>query len=792
MGSRTRRSILPLAVVLLLLGSPFAAAQQGAGGDPSPDRLWSYDTGQASVNDVAITADGTVGAAVLSDASGSNQNDGEICPWRLTKNPQSSDTAWSSCADPSEGLLLAPEGMGVVSVHPKPNGNDVFIAVGNEGTSGDSQSNIYVYSLGAGPGSGTEVTYPGDDSGPTTPLQDLFFLNAKNLVAWHEDRISLLRHDEGQAFQGSDRWSPGSGSIANVDVSEDGSRILVTVQDGSDIQLYILERDGGDLVRVTNAASLNDRGSSEAAGLDADGDHAVVGTGDGWVYYYQIVPENQTDDDDRGFNFSASPYTDQGDSAVTALDVGPDGELFVVGFNDGITTLFEQTVVETDGPRAASTGSFDGPRGPSQVQFAQGAEQLYVTAGSLHAFHARQFQDGGDLDPIWVVTPIGQAEFSGDGQRFMAQRQNTVLAFQQSYEAQITIDGAQQIAPGHTGEWTVEIANTGSTFDRYTLGTDGAPNSWTTQFNRSSVELLPGESANVTLNVTPDATQAPTNETITVEATSSAAPGGGVVGSADKDVTVPVLRGATISVQNDRIEARQGNPVEIRADVLNTGNTETTITLEVDQEAGWDVQIAGQTGTNADLELTARENASVPISLTVPSDAAEGSSNEVTLTVQPKAGGTEDSASVTVLVEPSFGGTISGPTEELEATPGEETTFQVSLQNTGNTVDSFRLTSFSNASNPDHLWRVTLSETTVEVPADGSQTIDVTVNVPRGAEVDETTDVTINARSTTTDEKVDEATFTLRVPEETDDSPLPLVVVPVALGLAALARRRQT
>lgn len=791
MGSRTRRSILPLAVALLLLGSPFAVAQQGAGEDPSPDRLWSYDTGQASVNDVAITADGRVGAAVLSDASGSNQNDGEICPWNLVNNPRSSDTAWSSCADPNEGLLLAPEGMGVVATHPKPNGNDVFIAAGHEGTSGDSRANIYVYSVNAGPGSGVQATYDEDNDQPTSPVVDLMFLDASTLLAWHQESLSLLHHDEGQAFIGQDLWAPGSGMIGSVDVSSDGSRIFAAVEDGSDITLHVLEHDE-ELVQVTNAESLTDRGSPAAIGLDEDGDHAVLGTDDGWVYYYQVVPEDGSDDDDRDFNFSASPYTDQGETAVTALDVGPEGETFAVGFGDGTTTLFEKTVDESDGPRAASSGSFDGPRGPSQVQFAQGAEQLYVTAGSLYAFHARQFQDGGDLDPIWVTTPISAAAFSDDGQRFMAQRQNTVLAFQQSYEARIAIDGAQQISPGETAEWGVEIVNTGSTFDRYSLSTDGAPNSWTTQFNRSSVELLPGESANVTLSVTPDATQAPTNETITVEAESSAAPGGGVVGSADKDVTVPVVRGASVSVQADRVEARQGNPVEIRADVLNTGNTDTTITLEVDQEAGWDVQIAGQTGTSADLELTARENTSVPIELTVPSDAAEGSSNEVTLDVRPKAGGTEDSVSVTVLVEPSFGGTISGPTEELEATPDEETTFQVTLQNTGNTVDSFRLTSFSNASNPDHLWRVTLSETTVEVPADGSQTIDVTVNVPRGAEVDETADVTINARSTTTDEKVDEATFTLRVPEETDDSPLPLVVVPVALGLAALARRRQT
>lgn len=793
MGSRPKQPILPFVLAMLMLGSPLAAGQSGS---PSPDQSFSYNTGQADVNDVAITSSGGAASAVLSDASGSSSSDGEVCAWDLAASSESSSPHWGDgiCADPNEGLVVAPEGMGVTAAHKTPGGSDTFIVGAREGT-GDDQANIYVWSLGGGSETFSQVRYPGDQTQPGGAVQDLFFLDARTIVAWHAGELSLLKHQQGQRFDQVDTWSP-SGTLQHVAVSDDGARLLAssstseTGSTSSTIQLHLLEEKSGELVVVSNQPAGRD-GASNVVDLDEDGDFAVLATDKPAIFYYQVVPENQTDDDDQDFNFSASPYGTGISASPTAVSLSPNGERFAVGLQDGSVALFEQTRVVPDGPRAASAGSFETPNPPSEVQFTKNGRQLFVTAGALLAFHARQFEQDRALEPIWRLPNVNVAAFSDNAQRFIVAKPNTVEVYQQAFKAEIEVSGPDTVQPGEAVSLAASVRNVGSTFDTYRLGVKDVPSTWSVQFNQTEIGLLPGEHANATVNLTPSRTQTPTNLTFDITATRTADPGGKVVGSGTYTLTVPVVRGAGVAVANDRVEASRGQTATLTANITNTGNTETPIHLDVSQDEDWTVTIDGETGSDAEVTLGPGASRSLRVGLAVPDGAREGSTNTVTLTARPAVGGAQSQTTVDVLVEPSYGATLSGPTETLETEPGGERTFEVTLQNTGNTPDTFTLKAFSNASNPDHLWRASLSQTSLDVPAGGSGTVDVTVNVPRGAEKGESTEVTITARSTTTDEKVDEATFTLEVPEETDDSPLALWLVPAAIGLAALVGRRR-
>lgn len=784
MGFSTRRLYVPVLAALVLL-APLATAQDAS---PEPERLFTYgEDRDAPVNDVAISAGGALAAAVFGDPGATGDGEGSVCPWNLKKSPRSADPAWVECGEPGGDDILGTDvGLEVVDVHERGTSSP-HIAVGNLGDNAENE--IYVYSLSAGSGSDSLATYE-DGNRPEGAVQDLFFLDRDSILAWHGGALSLLKHDRGTTYEepSDGRWTPSEGTIEDVAVAGNG-RVLVSTSVGSqtgdqEIQLRLLEDDGGSLVEASETETLQDKGLGNVLAVDGDADRLAVGTDDEWVYYYGIEEDTANDT----HVFSDTPYSVQVGAPVTAIGMGADGDHFAAGDGDAELTVFNHTVDEKEGPRASPKGTVETAGQVDEVDFAQGGQQIYATGGGLYAFHISQFEED-EVSPLWTVTRLASTDFADSGQRFIGHSGSTVSAHQHAYNADVTLEGPDAIRPGDTTSIDVEVTNLGSLRDTFTLDTEDVPNTWTVDLNRTEVALLPGETATATLNLTPDARQDPGDVTFTLTATSDASPNNRVAGEASHTVNVQEVAAAGVSVGQDRLEVDQGGTASFSADVANVGNTDATITLSVAQEASWSVRIDGEAGNNADVELSPGEDQLLSIELDVPGGARKGSTNVVTLTAQPDGGGASEEATVELIVNPSYAAALSVPTEPIDVEPDERATFDVTVQNTGNTEETYTLRTHSNASNPEHLWSVSLEGTSVTVAPDGSRTLEVTVEVPRGAELGESADVTFVARSTTTGEKVDEAAVTLQVPEDSDDTPLPVLLVPASLGAAALVRR---
>lgn len=786
MGSYIRPPFVTVLVAVSLLGAPLAVAQDEG---PSPEELFTFESeGGAAVNDIAITAEGGAGAAVLDDP-GLGSDAGTVCPWNLEQSPESSDTKWPECGAPQGNVLDSDTSVDDVAVHQRGD-SPVHIAVGDRGDSGSNE--IYVYDLGAGSGSDSQAGYPEGTDPPEGAVQDLVFLDASTILAWHAGELSLLDHDEGTQYIETDegRWSPDAGTLQDVAVSGNGDRIVAAVSEDPtpgdpEIRLIPLGDRDGNLTSIGDTKTITNKGTGSHVALDQAGTHLVLGTDDRWVFYAQLTEK----DSGSGLAFSPSPYSTQVGDPVVGVGIGANGERFAVGDSGSELTLFRQTVVEDSGPRADAEGSIGLGGQPSEIDFAQNGKQVYVSANSLFAFHARQFETEDDVRPLWVLDGVNAADFTDSGQRFLTSDGSVVSHYGHAYEAEVTVDGPEVVDPGEQVSLDVSVRNVGSLFDTYRLKVSDVPGQWSVDWNRSQVPLLPGSQGEATVNLTPNNRQAPGDVTVTVEAQSGASPDGVVAGDAEHTLTVNEIRRAAISVDDTERSVDLGETVALAPVVTNDGNLDATITMTVDPADDWPVRIDGTSGNTADVDLTPGASNTYDVELDVPAEGEEGSETEVTLSASPTEGGSSQEVTVSLILSPSYSATLSAPTDPVDAEPGDQATFDVGIQNSGNIDETFSLRAFSNATNPDHLWRVNLDTTSVEVRDGGSGTVEASVDVPRNAERGESTEVTVVARSAATDEKVDEVTATVQIPEDTEDSPMGLLVVPLAVGLAALARR---
>ncbi len=772
-----------------------------------PEKLWETDPSDVGpINDVAIDATGSIIAAVAADDGTSNQQDGEVIAWDLAASKTSSDPSMQP-HDPNEvglGNLVAPEGMGVVALEPAPETKAKLLAAGQEGTSGSSQANTYVYDIERG-GHTNEQTEHDDQEKPSTPVQALHFSeDGRLLLSHHSSELVLFTRVSGTEFSDVTNWSRADQEIVDIGVTDDLSRIVVsTTEDGGTSadthRLFILEIDrSGDAPEFSVLAGpkrpSGSPGQVNSVDISQDGSFIVGGTQNKVVYYYQLQP-NEAQDPDTELNFS-TPWTQQRSSlgAIGEVAIGDRGTLFAAGYNSGHVIVFRQTRLPADGPLAVAVQSepFATGGGVQEIAWTNKDTTLYVQASSLYAFNEIQFDASKTLAPLWVIPNVQDVAISRDGNRFVVVTGNdgeTVAAYEQAYEAQLNLQVPGQLQPGDPSTLELNITNTGSAFDEYNISLADVPSGWNTQIDPPRVSLLPGQSREVNVNVTPDRAQAPGTVPITLEATSRFAPGDTLAGERTVDLDIAEVHAAGLEVDEETVAVDSGDTATITATLQNLGNVDDTFDLEVSQDRGWEVTIDGQEGARAEIDVTAAGDEAVSISFSVPGSAAEGSSNEVTLSATPTGGGTQGTATVTLLVEPDYGAVINGPEDDIDASPGEQTTFTVTVRNTGNTEDTLTLKTFSNATN-DLFWEVRLDQPTLTLGSGIDRDVDVTVNVPRGAEPGDGTSVTVVARSAGSGEQVATATFDMAVPEDTDDSPVALVLVPVALLAAALMRRR--
>ncbi len=794
MGSRKTRAMLSLTLTMLLIAGPVPVSAQDAA--PGPERLWEHDpAGEAKVNDVAIDATGSILAAVFSDASLTNTDDDELAYWDLTRSRTSSEPKASH--DPRPNAFTDPEGMGVVAVEQRAEGAADLIAIGREGSDGDSsQANVYVYSVSQGPESNKRATYPGEDNTqPEGAVQQLWFLDGRVfLLAHHAGTLSLLKRDSGLQYKQVDTWSPPDGeTLLDVDISTSQNRLLVASREGDigsnpTIHLRILEL-GDDELTVTSEDETWNKGGAVVA-LSENGRYALFGANDGALFYFHL--EEAEASEDHTWTFSG-PWTDKRSGPVTSLALTDDGLTFAAGFGDDKVRVYEQTSLEDDNPIAsmATRGAFGTQASPTELTFTSDDQVLLAQAGALYAFHELQFDPDEALEALWVLPQIRAFAVSADGNRLIAATGATVRAYEQAFQAELTIDAPSAADPGTPFEVAIGVANVGSAFDTYTFEADGVPGDWSLEASPSSLSLLPGQSGNVTLNLTPAAGHPPGTVTFDVVAMSAEGSEDEPAGSETIELDIRRLSAAGLTVGAERQEVNRGQVAILSTELSNAGNVDERFIVEVDQDESWVVTIDDEETQRATVELDAQARQTLSIRLTVDEDASEGSTNTVTITARPEEGGREAETTVDLIVEPAYDATLEGPTEGVTAEPGRPTDFTVTVRNSGNTPDAYTARVTSNASNPDHVWQASLSPVTFELEPGATKELTVSVTPARLAGDGDTAEVTVSLRSDATDGIVDSASYTVTAGHETDDSPLPLVLAPLALGLAALGARRR-
>jgi MYXO-CTERM domain-containing protein len=805
MGSRSFRVSAALAV-LILLSTPVAMAQ---GGSPSPEQLWIFEAdGGAAVTDVASDADGKVLAAVQADASAVRNDDNEVYAWDLTRSKTSGSPDLQD--DPSRSIG-DPEGLREVAIHPNPGGKGDLIAVGDEGSSDNNRNNVYVYRRSAGGDSETAVSYGEDRSAPEGAVVNMWFLDRSTLLVEHENALSLLEYETGTQFKESQagRWDPTDDDTASdqeetiravsVSQAEDKVAVLTSRGGGTSDDTLVLrmldydESEGGLESTVEQWTRENVEVEGDVA-LSRNAQFAVVATGSN-TFYYMGLQENPDDGPDQ--QFSELPWSRNGPDTVSTLGISPNGRTLAASFANGELVVYQQTEVTDEGPRAepvhdstVQTGS-----GADRLTFADGNQTLFVQSAGLMAFHNRQFQQDENIRPLWNIGSSQDFAISQDGERIVVRGTTgdggVVEAYEQSYDANLSLETTDEVQPGRAFNLTATIENRGSSLDGFRLSTDGLGNAWNVESPSEPLRLLPGETGTTTLTITPSRTQSPGEVTFSVTAVSQEGPGQPDVATAETTVEVQEVHAAELGVDTSERSISRGETLTLEPEVTNAGNTREPIVLRVGQDASWTVSIDGEETSKASVRLDPGESDTATVEVTAPNDASKGTRNTLKLVAHPEDGGTQAKANVPVIVDPSYGAAFEVPEEPVEVEADETVNTDVTVINDGNTQDTLRLETSSEASNPQHLWGADLSTAEVTLEGDSRETVTVSVDVPRDAAEGDSATLTLTATSDSTGDQVGEASYQLEIPEETEDSPTSALLALAAAGLAALVVRRQ-
>jgi len=144
----------------------------------------------------------------------------------------------------------------------------------------------------------------------------------------------------------------------------------------------------------------------------------------------------------------------------------------------------------------------------------------------------------------------------------------------------------QDIIPGESGTYYIEIQNTGNVHDTFSLTVEDLPNNWLYSLSQSEVSLDPGESTTITLEIEPYRhwTTTPGDYEFSVTATSNEAPLRDLSASDSKDIITHVLafHDVELNVTPYQDYALPGETKFYSIEVLNLGNVEDDYELTIE------------------------------------------------------------------------------------------------------------------------------------------------------------------------------------------------------------------
>ena len=320
-----------------------------------------------------------------------------------------------------------------------------------------------------------------------------------------------------------------------------------------------------------------------------------------------------------------------------------------------------------------------------------------------------------------------------------------------------------------TTEWTLVVENTGQQQATVNLVIEednsasgcSDPDTLSPTLSESSVSLGAEESTEVTVSLGVTNEQEADKYCWEVTGTVTQDPTGNTSDAQTFDITVPILKECSLSLSKTSINVQPGGEDTVTATFTNRGNSDWTIRADAaGPKEAWVSFVGGSSGL-----LPYSGTGTKAFSLKVNPDDSVNAGEEQTVFIQGKDGTqVKCDAELTITVGQSFGATISMVSSQLNnIEPGTSATTSVTVENTGNGVDSFRISPSALPSG----WTLELEETLVTLDSkhtpNRKETVDVTVTLPDDALATEVVNIDLAVAPTSGGEPYDEVTLSVSV-----------------------------
>ena len=322
-----------------------------------------------------------------------------------------------------------------------------------------------------------------------------------------------------------------------------------------------------------------------------------------------------------------------------------------------------------------------------------------------------------------------------------------------------------------TTEWVLVVENTGQNqadvnlvLDEITDGACSTQGDLSPSLSDTTVSLGANETEEVIVSLDVDNEEEADKYCWEITGTVTSDPTGNSSDVQEFDITVPVLKECGLTLSKTTMSIEPDADGTLKAIFANEGNSDWTIrAAAAGPKAGWVAFVGGTSG----LLPYDGGSGSKEFNLKVTPDDSVTAGEEQTITIQGKDGTTvKCNAELTVIVGQSFGATISTTSSQLNnIEPGTSATTTVTVENTGNGVDNFRITPSSLPAG----WIVDLDQNVVSLESKHTpqrkDTVDVTVTLPTDALATEVVNIVLSVAPSSGGQPYDEVTLSVSVAE---------------------------
>ena len=458
-----------------------------------------------------------------------------------------------------------------------------------------------------------------------------------------------------------------------------------------------------------------------------------------------VTPSAQTINPGEAGEYTVRVYN-SGSNAVTVQLSSAEGQ-------DQDCSAYTSTITQITGQIDA--GSYEeASMNISLTQTAEGSCETTVTANAQDAPEPPEPPGQPATETATVTTTAGD----GSG--------SALFGVDLSMEVSSKTWGGEE-----TTEWSLIVENTGqqeATIDLSVTDDDEASgcssDGWLSpELSETSVTLGSEESTEVIVSLDVTNEQEADKYCWEVTGTVNSDPTGNSSDSQAFDITVPVLKECSLSLSKSSTNVQPDGEDTVIATFTNEGNSDWTIqAASAGPKSDWITFVGGSSGT-----LPYNGDGTKAFNFKVNPDDSVNAGEEQSVFIQGKdSGQVKCNAELIVTVGQSYGAIITMVSSQLNnIEPGTSATTSVTVENTGNGVDTFRITPSSLPSG----WSVELEDSTVTLDSkhtpNRKETIDVTVTLPEDALATEVVNIDLAVAPNAGGEPYDDVTLSVSVAE---------------------------